>query len=199
MANQPLPPAAALVTHRVADFDAWRPVFDDHEPQRRAAGILGHRLNRAENDPNLVSIYLAISDLEAAREFASSADLKEKMEEAGVVSPPEITWMTPVRLSIVSEGEHPAFVITHQVADFDRWLEGYDKASDLQKSNGIIGHAASRSLDDPSTAIVYHQADSFETLRAFLALPELKAAMQAAGVTSEPEVTFQTGGWSKQY
>jgi hypothetical protein len=199
VAGQSLPPAAAFVVHRVADFDAWKAVFDEHEPARRAAGILGHHINRGEDDPNVISIYLAVSDLDAAKAFASSDDLKNIMQSGGVTGPPEISWMTPVRESVAWEGEHPAFIVEHQVADFDRWLEGYDEADDLRRGNGIVGHAANRSLDDPSLAIVYHQADSFATLRAFLEAPAVRDAMQAAGVVSEPEVTFHTGGWAKQY
>ena len=76
---------------------------------------------------------------------------------------------------------------------------GYDGAAELQTEHGIVGHAANRSIDDPSVAIIYHQAESFETLRAFLAQDDLKAKMQEAGVTSEPVVQFGTGGWAKQY
>lgn len=199
MADRPLPPAAAVVVHRVADFDTWKAAFDEHEPARRAAGMLGHHINRAEDDPDLVSLYLAVSDLDAAKDFASSDDLANVMRSAGVEGPPDISWMTPLRESIAWEGEHPGMIITHQVADVDRWLAGYDGADDLRRSNGIIGHAANRSVDDPSLVVVYHQADSFDTLRAFLETPDLKAAMQDAGVTSQPEATFHTGGWGKQY
>jgi hypothetical protein len=90
-------------------------------------------------------------------------------------------------------------MLSHSVADFDRWLEGYDGAADLQAAKGIVGQAANRSLDDPAVAIVYHQAESFDTLRAFLADDEIKATMQEAGVISAPDVRFVTGGWAKQY
>ena len=57
-------------------------------------------------------------------------------------------------------------ILSHSVADFDRWLEGYDAAAALRtKSKGIIGHAANRGLGDPSLAFIYHQAESFDTLR----------------------------------
>jgi hypothetical protein len=108
-------------------------------------------------------------------------------------------WVTPVREAIIWDRQLPAFIITHTVADFDSWLEGYDAADELRISNGIIGHAANRSNDDPSVALVYHQAEDFGTLRAFLENPELRAAMESAGVTSEPEVSFHTGGWAKAY
>ena len=60
-------------------------------------------------------------------------------------------------------------------------------------------HAANRSLDDPSVALVYHQAESFDTLQAFLEDDELVAAMKDAGVTSEPEISYHTGGSAKFY
>ncbi len=199
MSDQSLPPAAVLITHPVADFDAWKVGFDQHEPARRAAGCLGHHVNQAEGDPNLVTIYLAVADLDKAKSFAESDDLKTVMQQVGVTGAPEITWVTPIRESIVWDRQLPAFLLKHRVADFDSWLQGYDGAAELQKSKGIIGHAANRSIDDPSMAIIYHQAESFDTLRAFLSDPDLQAAMKAAGVTSEPEVTFQTGGWAKRY
>jgi len=197
--SQPLAPAAVVLHTSVADFDSWLAAFDAHEDARRAAGILGHHINRAEGDPNEFSVFMGLSDLNRAKEFATSDELRERMKASGVVGAPEITYMTPVREAVVWDRQLPAIILSHSVADFDRWLEGYDGAADLQRENGIIGQAANRSLDDPSVAIVYHQAESFDTLRAFLGNDELKAKMQAAGVTSAPDVHFFTGGWGTQY
>jgi hypothetical protein len=121
------------------------------------------------------------------------------MQDSGVISAPEITYMTPVREALVWDRELPAFVLSHKVADFDRWLEGYDAAAELQTAEGIVGQAANRSIDDPAVAIVYHQAESFDTLRAFLGNDKLEAKMKDAGVISQPVVHFVTGGWAKQY
>lgn len=194
-----LPAAAVIVRHSVADFDTWKAAFDAHESARRATGMLGHHINRGRADPNEISTYLAVSDIERAKAFATSDDLKNVMQDAGVTSPPTLTWMTPVREALVWDRELPAMIVSHSVADFDKWLAGYDAAGEVQRSGGIIGHAANRLIDDPSVAIIYHQAESFETLEAFLADPGLQEAMKAAGVTSEPEVSFQTGGWAKMY
>ena len=194
-----LPPFAALIAHPVDDVDRWQVGFDDHEPARRAAGALGHHLNRSESDPHLITIYLALSDIDKARAFAASEDLADTMQRLGVTAPPEIRWLQPVREAVVWDRQLPAFILHHRVADFDAWLDGYDGAGELQQANGIIGHAANRSLDDPSMVTIYHQAESFDTLRAFLANPDLEVAMKGAGVISEPEVTFHTGGWAKRY
>jgi len=194
-----LPPYAALLTHRVEDVDRWKAGFDDHEPARRAAGILGHHINRAKDDPHLITLFLTLSDLDDAKAFTASPELGEVMQKVGVVSRPEIQWLQPIREEVVSHRQLPAFLLRHQVADFDIWLAGYDAAGELQQSAGIIGHGANRSLDDPSLITVYHQAETFDALHSFLADPQLQTAMQEAGVTSEPEVTFHTGGWAKTY
>ena len=183
-----------MLSHEVADFDAWKTAFDAHQGARAAAGMLGHHLNQAEGDPNSLTIWLAVAGVEAAKEFAASDDLKARMQEAGVTSAPSTTWMVPLRMNIVTDRAVPSMIISHSVADVDAWLESYDAAAELQSSNGIIGHAANRSMDDPSQVHIYHQAESFETLRSFLENPELRAAMEEAGVTSAPEVTFGTGG-----
>ena len=194
-----LPPAAALITHPVADFDRWKIGFDGHEPVRRAAGMLAHHVNRAQDDPNLVTIFLALSDLDQAKAFVASPDLAETMQSFGVTGPPVIRWLQPIRESVVWDRQLPAFLLHHRVADFDTWLAGYDAAGSIQQAGGIIGHAANRWIDDPAMVTVYHQAESFETLQTFLAHPDLKAAMETAGVISAPEVSFQTGGWAKSY
>lgn len=197
--SRPLPPAAVIAQFSVADFDAWKETFDSVEQVRRDAGIGGHHINRAEDDPNQLGIYMAVNDIDKARAFTESDQLKQIMRDAGVTSPPTFMWMTPVREDIVWDRELPAMIITHGVADFDSWLEGYDRAGELQRSKGIVGQAANRSTDDPSVAIVYHQAESFDDLREFLADADLAVAMKEAGVTSEPEVSFHVGGWAKIY
>jgi hypothetical protein len=194
-----LPPAAVVISSRVADFDAWKAVFDANEHDRIDHGILGHHVNRAEDDPNSLNVYLAVGDTEKARAWTASDALKSVMATAGVLGAPVFSWMTPVRESIVWDRELPAMMVSHHVDDFDAWLAGYDAAEDLQRSSGVIGHAANRSLDDPSIAVVYHQAESFDDLRSMLGSDELRSAMKEAGVASEPEVTFHTGGWAKRY
>jgi hypothetical protein len=183
-----------MITHRVADYDAWKGAFDAHQQARKAASVSGHHLNRGEDDPNTVTVWLPVTDVEAAREFAASDELKTAMHEAGITSAPEVAWMEPLRMVMVSDRPLPSMILSHSVADVPAWIEAYDGSAELQTSNGIIGHAANRSLDDGSMVYVYHQAEPFDTLRRFLENPDLKAAMEAAGVTSAPQVTFVTGG-----
>ncbi|MBY0491143.1 MAG: hypothetical protein K2R93_14980 [Gemmatimonadaceae bacterium] len=195
----PLPPLAVIIRHRCADFDRWKATFDADEPNRKAAGMLGHHINRGHDDPNDLSVYIAATDLAKAQAFAQSPELKTTMQAAGIISAPVVTWMTPVVEAIVWDRALPALLISHQVADFDAWLVGYGDAEPVRQAGGIVGHAVNRSIDHPSLVVVYHQAESHEALMAFAGDPALKAAMQKAGVTSAPTFHAVTGGWSKQY
>ena len=194
-----LPPAAVIVTHEVADWATWKSQFDRHEGARKAAGIVGHHINRGLENPNTLTVYLAVSDLARAKAFTASPDLTSVMADAGVKGVPTAAWVKPLTEHLVWDRELPALIISHTVANLETWLAGYKAAAPIQQQAGITGQAANQSLDDPHTVIVYHQAESHDALKAFLAHPALKGAMQQAGVTSEPHVTFVTGGWAKRY
>ena len=197
MSDQPT--AALMIRYRVADFDKWKEVFDDHEGDRIGAGIVAHHINRAEDDPNSLAVYLAVGDIDKARAYAQSDELRQYMQDGGIIGTPEATWMRPVLEAAVWDRELPAMIVSHAVADFDRWLAGYNAADEMRADAGIVGHAVNQALDDPSYVVVYHQAESFEALHEMAASNELKGAMEAAGVTSAPEFAFVIGGWGKRY
>lgn len=140
-----------------------------------------------------------MSEVARAKAFAASADLKSVMTAGGVTSAPTATWVKPLTEEIIWDREVPGMIVTHTVANLEAWLAGYQAAAPVQKQAGIIGQAANQSLDAPNTVVVYHQAESHDALKAFMGNPGLKDAMQKAGVTSEPQVMFVTGGWAKRY
>ena len=82
-----------LIRHKVRDFATWKPVYEDHRPAREAAGLRDLHLWQNADDPTEVVILLEAADADRAKEFASSPDLKAKMEEAGVVGTPDIVFL----------------------------------------------------------------------------------------------------------
>lgn len=201
MSDYQLPSAAVIVSYRVGGFDQWKTVFNAGEANRASSGFLGHHVNRAEGDPNSLAIYFAIGDVDAAKAYLTSDDVKALMQDATVISAPEMSWATPVLESIVWDRELPAVIVSHAVADFDAWLEEYksDEADAMRQAGGVIGHAVNRSMDNPNVAIVYHQAESFDALHALTSSDELRLVMKEAGVTSEPEFSYHTGVMGKLY
>jgi hypothetical protein len=83
-----------LVRHKVADFAKWKPVYDAHLPTRQKAGLKEEHLLRSIDDPNEVVLLFEAEDLQKAKEFADSSDLREAMEKAGVVDKPDLYFLT---------------------------------------------------------------------------------------------------------
>ena len=185
-----LPPVAVLVSHRVADYDAWKSAFDDHESTRVNASFLGHHINRGADDPNMVYIYGPAADVDKTKAFMDSPDLAEIMREVGVEGPPTITFMTPQLADFIPDQKLPGVIVTHAVEDYDTWRAAYDDFDEVRKQSGIIGHAVNQELGKPNQVIIYHQANDMSTLRAFIDSAELKEVMQRAGVTGPPDIQF---------
>ena len=62
-----------VVHHRVRDFDAWKPVFDEHEDVRRSHGEIEHRVYRDIHNPNRVIVH---------NDFPSETEARAFMERA---------------------------------------------------------------------------------------------------------------------
>ena len=90
-----------LIRHHVADYAAWKAVFDEQVLARRANGSQGGRLFHSSSDPNEILLLLEWDDLERARLFANSDDLREAMARSGVTDQPDIWFLVDVdRLTV---------------------------------------------------------------------------------------------------
>lgn len=85
-----------LVRHNVVDYENWKPIFEEHGSTRRESGSKGGLLFRNADDPNEVVILLEWDDLENARQFAQSEDLREIMQRYGVIGQPDIYFLEEV-------------------------------------------------------------------------------------------------------
>jgi hypothetical protein len=85
--------AFMLIRHKVKDFTAWKKGYDAHAPARREAGLTERHLLRSSDDPNEVVLLFAAQDLIRAREFAASDDLRQKMQEVGVIDRPDVFFL----------------------------------------------------------------------------------------------------------
>jgi heme-degrading monooxygenase HmoA len=72
--------------------------------------------------------------------------------------------------------------VRHHVADYDAWRRVYDSVAGLQRDGGVTDKAVYRAADDADDVLVMHRFDSAEQARAFFENPDLRAAMQEAGV-----------------
>ena len=87
--------ATVLLSHKVNDYEAWRPYFDEDTPRRREAGFRNEKVYRKADEPNKVYIQAEMDDVMALDKFMKDPGLEAKMKEAGVVSAPEVLILTP--------------------------------------------------------------------------------------------------------
>jgi heme-degrading monooxygenase HmoA len=188
------PAAAAVIIHEVADYKAWRTVFDGHAAARKRAKITQAHVNQAADNPNLVTVYLAADSAASIQAFASDPEVKTTMIKGGVKGEPMVIAITPVEDKTIKDRALPAALIRFKVANYETWKSAFDgNAADRTKA-GIIGHAVNRVSADMSTVIVYLQSESLDSLRTFTSSPELRAVQQRAGVQGPPQISFVQGG-----
>ena len=85
--------ATMIVKHKVADYTAWKKVFDELKYDRDANGWIGHEILRDMTDANTVVIVNKVKSIDGAKAHGQSPVLKEAMQRAGVISAPEITYL----------------------------------------------------------------------------------------------------------
>ncbi len=87
-----------VVTHVVRDFDAWKEMFESDPLGREASGVRRHRILRATDDPNDLTVEL---DLDTTGEAES---LRRRLEEMWTTAGPRLGLENP-RVRVLEEVE----------------------------------------------------------------------------------------------
>ena len=82
-----------VVSFEVADFADFKSRFEEARPHREAAGMSETEAYRKIDSPNSVWVIGIATSKEAFMEFLGSDVQKERMKNAGVISPPTITFL----------------------------------------------------------------------------------------------------------
>ena len=86
----------------------------------------------------------------------------------------------------------PYMLVQHQVEDFAKWKAVFDSALGMRQTNGEKSAQIFHDADDPNSLTLLFEWDSLENARQYAQNPDLKAAMQKAGVTGPPNISFLT-------
>ncbi len=76
-----------LIIHEVADYPAWKKIFDAAAGIRREAGERSYQVLRYHHDPNKIVHFSVWTSLADARQFFESPRLIKIRAEAGVKAP----------------------------------------------------------------------------------------------------------------
>jgi len=83
-----------------------------------------------------------------------------------------------------------SMLVQHQVKDYAEWKRVYDSVADLRSTNGELSDRIYRDESDPNKLTVMFKWDTLANARKYAQSPELKAAMEKAGVEGPPNISF---------
>ena len=177
------------IRHEVSDYTTWRKGYDDFDAARRKLGVIAQAVYQSTDNPNDITAYHDFKSLEKAKAFAASTELKTAMQNAGVKGTPQI-WFTTGTPGGSGKASHVRMFVRHEVSDYATWRKSYDDFDAARRKMGVTAQAVYRSTDNLNDVTAYHDFKSLEKAKAFAASPELKAAMQKAGVKGNPQIWF---------
>ena len=85
--------ATSIIRHKVNDYEIWKKEFDNFSHARKSGGEKSYRIMHVSDDPNDIIVINDWENLDKARDFVGSADLKEAMQRAGVIEAPQISFL----------------------------------------------------------------------------------------------------------
>ena len=98
------------------------------------------------------------------------------------VAPPNTIVTTPENI----------FTVVHNVADYDKWLAGFEAADSMKLAHGLRNYVVGRSIDNPNLLLVATKADDVAKAKAFAQSEDLKKGMKEHGVTGKPVMAYMT-------
>jgi hypothetical protein len=90
LANSALAANTLYIHHKVTDYPKWRQAFDSHKAKQMEAGLTNPRVFKTDGNTQDVSILFDATDVNKAKAFTESEDLKMTMQKAGVQGKPEM-------------------------------------------------------------------------------------------------------------
>ena len=82
--------AIVILSHKVENFKKWKSIYDQDVERRTKAGLKEIVVGQKADEPNMVYMIFETNDTSKVKEMIDDPSLKEIMDEAGVISKPEL-------------------------------------------------------------------------------------------------------------
>jgi hypothetical protein len=88
--------------------------------------------------------------------------------------------------------------VLHECTDFNRWKPVYEADAPNRRAAGLSDLLMLRNADNPNLIALVMRVGDHAKAQTMLASPQLRDAMQKAGVIGKPETHFRTGEFDAQ-
>lgn len=180
------------VQFHVKNYDKWYTGFIARDSMRLANGIHKYAIDRGlDADSNMVIVISKIDDIQKAKAFYTSPEIKTAMQQGGIIGTPKFEYLHLIRNDSSMVQQDLRVSVTHHVKNFDAWVKVYDgEGKDTRAANGMIDRAMARGMEDSNLVSVVFIVTDMAKAKARAASPELKKLMTEAGVDSPPDITW---------
>ena len=79
-----------LIRHKVADYAKWKRAVQSCADWRKASGELSFQVFRSAKAANDLTVICRWASAAQMRNFVASAELRQRMKDAGVIGKPEV-------------------------------------------------------------------------------------------------------------
>jgi hypothetical protein len=178
-----------VVTHKVANYEKWKPFYDGHDTARVSHGLHNYVIGRGLKDTNIVLVVLKADDIDKAKAFSSEPGLKKVMQQAGVVGAPTISYYTMVWQDTATVSSAIRARTTFTVKDWDAWVKNFELADAKQEraDNGIATRAYGHDVNDNKKVTLVTVLTDTTKAFAYYKSDALKKRRAAGGVIGEPK------------
>ena len=182
------PQTLMVVTHKVSNFQKWFAGYEANDSLRLTNGIHSYVVGRGMQDSNLVYVSTKVDDVEKAKAFAKSANLKQAMQKSGVVGTPAFTFViTTWQDAAVLSSPTLRSRTTFSVKDWATWEKSFVEGRAIRTANGIADRAYGHEAGDSNKVYVVTAVMDSAKAFAYYKSDELKQRRAAGGVIGEPK------------
>jgi hypothetical protein len=185
------PSSTMIIRHKVADYAKWKTGYESHDSFRLASGLHNYVIARGTEDSNMLLVAVKMDDVDKAKAFAISPDLKAKMKEVGVRGAPVVVdFLESVMNDTTAIQATTRVMVRSKVKDWDAWKKSFDGHKQARVDAGLTDRVISYTVgDNHNVTLVFAVAD-MDKAKAFMNSQDLKDKMKEAGVDGPPDIFF---------
>ena len=185
------PSSTMIIRHKVADYAKWKTGYESHDSFRLASGLHNYVIARGTEDSNMLLVAVKMDDVDKAKAFAASPDLKAKMKEVGVTGAPVVVdFLESVMNDTTAIQATTRVMIRSKVKDWDAWKKSFDGHKQARIDAGLTDRVIAYTVgDNHNVTLVFAVAD-MDKAKAFMNSQDLKDKMKEAGVDGPPDIFF---------
>ncbi len=184
------PSSIMLVKHKVNNYAKWKTGYDAHDSARMASGLHNYVICRGTTDSNMVMVALMMDNVEKAKTFAASKDLKDRMKQIGVTGTPVVDFLESVMNDTTAIQSTVRLMVRSKVKDWDAWKTSFDSHKQTRMDAGLTDRVISHTAGDTHNITLVFAVSDMDKAKAFMNSDDLKNKMKEAGVEGPPDIFY---------